>query len=115
MAYDKVSIANSTLFAATGRVEYASAFCSNDSYSVDSMHTWSASSRGVCLLTKITATVKTPYGDIAATSYGSAGTTYSRFAIVATGEKQFAVTRLVSSMDGDEIPEDYVEPTTQQK
>ena len=95
-AYPLVSIVNSTPFIADGDVEYMSLFCSNDHYTVTPTTTWIAKSRGVCLVTKITATVKTPSGNIKATSYTSSGTSYSQFAILQTGENQFEVTRRVT-------------------
>ena len=91
-----------------------SIFCSNDDYTVTPNTQWKASSRGVCLLTKISATLKTPTGDIAATPYTSSGTSYSNFAVIQTGANEFAVTRVVSDME-DKQPENYVEPTEQQK
>ncbi|MEK0315011.1 hypothetical protein [Cohnella sp. 56] len=94
--YDPVQIHNSTSFNAFGRVEYASLFCSDDNYSVQRDDTWRASSRGACLLTRITATVRTPSGNIEATPYTSSGTSYSNFAIIQTGVNQFQVTRVVS-------------------
>jgi hypothetical protein len=113
MSYDKVSIANSTGYSISGKVSYRSAFCSNDDYSVGNGKTWTASSRGICLLTKITATVDTPNGNVDAKSYTSAGTTYARFAVVAA-DGGYEVTRLTGA-DEDEQPSDYVEPTEQQK
>lgn len=95
--YDPVQIYNSTSFNAFGKVEYASIFCSDDNYSVQRDETWSASSRGVCLLTKITATVRTPSGNIEAEPYTSSGTSFSRFAIIQVGVNKFQVTRVVSS------------------
>ena len=114
MSYPVVEIANSTNYIASGTVSYASIFCSNDDYSVTPNTTWSASSRGVCLVTGISATVKTPSGDIVATPYDSSGTSYSQFAIIQTGDNTFAVTRRVSSVDAN-VPEDHVEPTEAQK
>ncbi|WP_219834643.1 hypothetical protein [Paenibacillus sp. R14(2021)] len=96
-AYDPVQIFNSTSFNASGKVEYASIFCSDDSYSVQRDETWTASSRGVCLLTRITATVKTPSGNIEAIPYTSSGTSFSKFAIIQIGVNQFQVTRVVSA------------------
>jgi hypothetical protein len=94
--YPDVVIVNSTQFRAFGRVEYLSAFCRNDDYSVSpAPGTWS-NSRGVCLITRITATVVTPSGNIAATPYESSGTSYSQFAIIQTGPNQFEVTRRVT-------------------
>ncbi|MGQ8873445.1 hypothetical protein [Paenibacillus sp. TSA_86.1] len=95
--YDPVQIYNSTPFNAYGTVEYASIFCSNDRYSVQREGTWRASGRGVCLLTRITATVITPSGNIEAEPYTSSGTSYSQFAIIQVGPNQFRVTRVVGS------------------
>lgn len=114
MAYPLVTIANSTNYIATGKVYYMSAFCSDDDYSVTPYTTWTASSRGVCLLTKITALVKTPNGEINATPYTSSGTSYSQFAILQTGPSSFEVTRRVTETI-DTAPDDYVEPTEPQK
>ncbi|TWD93364.1 hypothetical protein FB550_1151 [Neobacillus bataviensis] len=94
-AYPDVSITNSTQFIASGRVEYLSAFCRDDNYTVTPNTTWT-NSRGVCLITRITATVRTPDGDFAATPYTSSGTSYSQFAIIQTGRNRFEVTRIVT-------------------
>jgi hypothetical protein len=64
--YDPVQIFNSTSFNAFGKVEYASILCSDDNYNVQRDETWKASSRGVCLVTRITATVRAPSGNIQA-------------------------------------------------
>jgi hypothetical protein len=114
MAYPPVEIHDSTPFNAYGKVEYASIFCSDDNYNVTTNTTWKSSGRGVCLLTKISATVITPQGNIEATPYTSSGTSYSRFAIIQTGANSFQVTRVVTELE-DQPPTDYVEPTTQQK
>jgi len=114
MAYLPVSIANSTSYNASGTVTYPSAFCSNDNYSVTPGTVWTASGRGVCLLTEITATLNTPNGQITATPYTSSGTSYSQFAIINTGGNNYAVTRQVTGVE-DEPPEDYAEPKTKQK
>ncbi|MBP1994674.1 hypothetical protein [Paenibacillus eucommiae] len=95
--YDPVQIFNSTSFNAFGRVEYASIFCSDDNYNVQRDETWRASSRGVCLVTRITATVRTPSGNIEAEPYTSSGTSYSQFAIIQVGVNRFQVTRVVSA------------------
>ncbi|MCK6076695.1 hypothetical protein [Paenibacillus silvae] len=96
-SYPLVRIYNSTSYNASGKVEYASIFCRDDNYYVQRDETWEASSRGVCLVTKITATVRTPYGNIEAEPYTSSGTSYSQFAIIQVGPNQFRVTRVVSS------------------
>jgi hypothetical protein len=95
--YDPVQIFNSTSFNAFGVVEYASIFCSNDSYSVQRDETWRSSDRGVCLITRITATVRTPSGNIEAEPYTSSGTSYSQFAIIQVGVNKFQVTRVTSA------------------
>ncbi|MFC4102113.1 hypothetical protein [Paenibacillus xanthanilyticus] len=95
--YDPVQIANSTPYSAVGRIEYASIFCSNDNYSVAAGRTFTAPGRGVCLLTRITATVATPSGNIEAEPYTSSGTSFSQFAIIQVGENRFQVTRVVTA------------------
>ena len=114
MAYPLVKIHDSTRFNVSGKVSYMSIFCSDDDYSATPETTWTAEHRGVCLVTEITATVKTPDGDIVAKPYTSSGTSYSEFAVINTGGNTFAVTRVVTLTEED-LPEDYVEPTTQQK
>ncbi|WP_216651793.1 hypothetical protein [Paenibacillus sp. NEAU-GSW1] len=49
------------------------------------------------MLTKITATVVTPSGNIEAEPYTSSGTSYSQFAIIQVGANRFQVTRVVSA------------------
>ncbi|TYP75383.1 hypothetical protein BCM02_10459 [Paenibacillus methanolicus] len=95
--YDPVQIHNSTPYTVFGRVEYASIFCSDDNYSVESGNTWRASGRGVCLVTRITATVRTPSGNIEAEPYTSSGTSFSQFAVIQVGVNRFQVTRVVSA------------------
>lgn len=95
-SYPLVTLFDSTPYVAWGKVSYASAFCRDDNYSVTPQTQWKASSRGVCLVTKISATVRTPQGDIVAESYTSSGTSYSTFIIVQTGPTAFAVTRKVT-------------------
>lgn len=115
MSYPLVNIINSTNYIATGTVSYASAFCSNDDYTVTPGTSWTASSRGVCLLTEISAVLQTPNGNIQATPYTSSGTSYSQFAIIQTSPTSFEVTRRVSGATEDVAPENHVEPTSQQK
>ncbi|MFK7786944.1 MAG: hypothetical protein AB8B56_17620 [Crocinitomicaceae bacterium] len=114
MSYPLVTIADSTNYNISGKVSYASIFCSDDDYSATPNTTWTASSRGVCLVTGISATVKTPNGDVQATPYSSSGTAYSQFAVIQTGPGKFEVTRRVN-LSEDQIPADYKEPTTKQK
>jgi hypothetical protein len=114
MAYPLVNIVNSTNYLASGTVNYASAFCSDDSYTVTPGVRWTAENRGVCLLTGISAVVKTPSGDVTATPYSSSGTSYSQFAIIQTGFASFEVTRRVTGAE-DVAPAEHVEPTSAQK
>jgi hypothetical protein len=115
MGYPVVEIHDATNYIVSGKVSYVSIFCSNDNYSATPNTTWTAGSRGVCLVNEITATVKTPNGDFNATPYTSSGTSYSQFAVIQTGVNQFEVTRRVSATAADDMPADYAEPTVQQK
>merc|ERR1712194_188533 len=81
LSYPDVHVTDSTAYNVWGTVEYSSLFCSDDDYSATPDTTWS-NGRGVCLITEITATVRTPEGDIKATSYTSSGTSYSKFAVI---------------------------------
>jgi hypothetical protein len=117
MAYPLVHIVNSTQYSVKGKVDYASAFCSDDNYGMGPYKDWTANSRGVCLVTEISATVSTPGQDTSATAYTSSGTSYSEFAVLQTNDNplQFEVTRRVSLAPDDAPPDDYEEPTTNQK
>jgi len=117
MAYPPVNIVNSTGYSVSGTVTYASAFCSNDNYGMGPNKSWTASGRGVCLVTEISANVSTPGGTVEATPYTSSGTSYSQFAVLQTSDNPlaFEVTRRVSLAPEDAPPADYKEPTTKQK
>ncbi|MFR5415364.1 MAG: hypothetical protein ACLTJE_28985, partial [Enterocloster bolteae] len=91
MAYPKVHIVNSTNFSVKGKVKYASAFCSDDNYEIAPWGSWTAGSRGVCLLTEVSATVHTPGQDAKATPYESSGTSYSQFAVLQTAPGKFTM------------------------
>jgi hypothetical protein len=82
-AYDLVHIYNRTPDCpmVSGKVSYFHKLCSADNYSM--YKDWTAKSRGVCLLTEITATVqlKTGYTEVA-TPYQSAGTSISQFYVI---------------------------------
>ena len=97
MAYPLVQITNSVPDASMidGTVSYMS--CSGDNYILTKKRTkWTATSRGICLVTEITATVTTSAGDeVAATSYTSTGTSYSQFAVISK-DGLYQVTRVVS-------------------
>lgn len=116
MAYPLVHITNSTNYPASGKVGYLSAFCSDDNYSVDANKDWRASSRGVCLLGSITATLTINGQSVTATPYQSTGTAYSEFAIIQTGNN-YAVVRvagMAAEADTD-LGAVEAEPTEQQK
>jgi hypothetical protein len=98
MGYPLVQITNSTSHVARGTVHLASIFCSNDDYSVSPGDTWTEGSRGVCLVTKIDATLNVNGVDVQATPYESSGTSYSQYAVVVYGTG-YAVTRVVTSAD----------------
>ena len=93
MAYPKVHIVNSTNYTVKGTVKYAA--CSSDDFEIAPWGNWTAGSRGVCLLTKITANVYTPGKTEEADSYSSSGTSYSQFAILKKTDG-FTVTRIVT-------------------
>lgn len=116
MSYPLVHIVNSTAYGASGTVSYASAFCSNDNYSASANGgSWTASSRGVCLVTQVSATVFVNGSPINAAAYESSGTAYSQFAIIQTGPNAFAVTRMTLSSDSVDVGDLQPEPTEMQK
>ena len=114
MAYPLVTITNSTNFYANGTVEYLSGFCSNDDYTANGFSSWTATDRGTCLVSGITATVTTPSGPVTAIPYSSTGTSYSQFAIVQLSAGSFQVTRLSNAAE-DVMPATHEQPTTKQK
>lgn len=96
MAYPLVQITNSVPAASMidGTVSYMS--CSGDSYILTKKQKkWTATSRGICLVTEITATVTIADDEVAATSYTSSGTSYSEFAVISK-DGLYQVTRVVS-------------------
>jgi len=104
MSYTKVHISNSTPYSVKGTVEYA--VCSNDDYTAGaSGGEWTAGGRGVCLVTKITATIEIPGGDVDAIAYTSAGTTYWNFAVIKTGASTYYVTRVTNPPDSIDVGE----------
>ena len=104
MSYPLVNIHNSTNYNAEGRVEYASIFCKYNDYFVTPNTSWQASSRGICLVTKISVVVATETGHHEAT-YTSPGTSYSKFVIIQAGIDKFEITRRVGAME-DQTPAD---------
>lgn len=114
MGYPLVKITNSTPYTVEGQVVYCSVFCSDDDYKIESFKSWEASNRGVCLVKRITAKLSVDGKFIEAEEYTSSGTSYSQFVIVQSGDKKFAVTRIVNGTE-DVPPTDYIEPTEKQK
>ena len=83
-----VVFVDSTLASLGVRLDYAGdgLFCRADSYSLKKRgDVWTAKSRGGCLLTKITATIKRNGKDVRCDPYTSSGTSYSKFVIEASG------------------------------
>jgi hypothetical protein len=112
MAYSNVRILNNTPYEVTGEVHYMS--CSDDSYNVAPGQEWEASSRGACLVTKIDGQVLTPQGHFEARPYESSGTSYSLFTVIPIPGGAYEIIRRASGAE-DEPPEDYEEPTSDQK
>jgi hypothetical protein len=115
MSYPLVHISNSTNFPAAGQVTYATFLCSDDSYTIDPRGQWTAGSRGVCLVTEVSARLNVNGQWINASPYTSSGTSYSQFAIIETGNNTFAVTRVTDLVDSVDVGELLPEPTEMQK
>lgn len=84
--YPYARVTNNTPYTVSGEVQYVSAFCSDDSYTVAPGATWTASSRGVCLIDDITGTMHGATGlhgeKTTIVNYNAApATSYSRFQI----------------------------------
>ena len=82
--YPKATIENWSKLPVSGEVHYAGdgLFCRADSYSLKKRgDVWTAKSRGGCLLTEITATIKRNGKDVRCDPYTSSGTSYSKFFI----------------------------------
>lgn len=114
--YPPVNIVNATGYTISGRVHYATFMCRDDDFGAEPFLPWTARGRGVCLVTRITATARTPGGNIAAKPYVSSGTSYSQFVVIQTSNTPPAF-EVIRRADGaeDEKPDDYEEPTTEQK
>ena len=96
MGYPDVRVFNSTPFAASGGVNYA--VCSDDAFSIRKHKDWSHS-RGLCLITRVYASLSVDGDFVEATPYTSTGTSYSQFSIIQTGPQSFAVTRITVGHD----------------
>ncbi len=87
-AYPLARVTNKTEFTATGEINYAA--CKNDRFTVAPGATWTAGSRGACLITWISGALSGKPKTMGAkakpvTRYTSSGTSYSNFIIQATG------------------------------
>lgn len=117
MAYDYVTVFNSTNYPGSGTVEYDDQFCSNDDWNAGPGNSWTATSRGYCLVTGVTATLNVNGTPIAALGYSSPGTSASYFVVVQKGTGIPPTFQVLKASDGadDVRPADYKKPTTQQK
>ena len=96
--YPHVHIINSTPYQISGSVQGNDFGCSDHNYAIagECGNSWTADSRGLCLVATVTATVVVNGVGIAATSYQSSGTAHSQFAVIMTNNNppSFSVTRL---------------------
>ena len=67
--YPFVTVANSTQFHVSGRVEFA--VCLQSTYVANAGQQWTDDERGLCLVTKVTATVATNSNSLICTRYKS--------------------------------------------
>ncbi len=85
-SYPLARITNNTEYTVVGEVQYVSFLCEDDKYSVGPGKTWTASSRGVCLIDDITGSTKNAIGKYGESTritpyHASPATTYSKFQI----------------------------------
>lgn len=104
--YPLVTIINSTPYQAKGQVVYPG--CRDNDWTVLPWDSWKAPSRGLCLVSKITAEVNVDGRRIDAKSYKSSGTSYSRYVLIQTSPESFEVTRRVV---GEASDQEEPEPT----
>ena len=91
--YPFVTVANSTQFHVSGRVEFA--VCLQSTYVANAGQKWTDDERGLCLVTKVTATVATADGNVTAKPYTSTGTSFSNFAVIYR-DGNYEVTRIIN-------------------
>ena len=98
--YTYVHIENESKFEMTGKVHYASFWffrCGDDNFKIMPHSSWTATSKGVCLVTRISA-YTTNHNDYAldheVCSYESSGTAYSQFAITHDGSCAYNIVSL---------------------
>ena len=85
-AYPYARVTNNTPYTVTGEVQYVSLACKDDSYTVAPGQTWTASSRGICLIDDITGTMVGATGEFGEKTNivhynASPATSYSKFQI----------------------------------
>lgn len=96
MSYLPVHIQNSTDYSCVGTVTYrASNLCTSDDYTLDPLGSWTAESRGGCLIRIITAQLTIDGQKVDAVPYEDGGSR-SQFAVIHSGENQYSVTRVVT-------------------
>ena len=89
------------------KVSYASLFCKDDSFTLGPRESWTADSRGICLITKIESTMTVDGGDINCQSYTSSGTSYSQFYVANLTPTRCTVRRSLSAL----VPANAEEPS----
>ena len=94
--YPYAHVVDSTPYDITGTVEYRA--CSNDSYTATPSIPWTGTSRGLCLITGVTATmVKSGGNRVDCEPYTSSGTSYSQFSVLYDASNgSCRVTRIVN-------------------
>ena len=118
MGYANVTIQNNTPYQVQGTVHYPSAFCSNDDFGIGPNGTWTAGSRGLCLVSEITAQLLINGNWVGAGSYESfPGTSFSSFAVKQNSDGTYSVYRpaYLGTGKDTEVGELQAEPTEQQK
>ncbi len=99
MSYSSVFLSNHTAYPVTGRVVYR--WCRDDDYSVAPKSYWQGPPRGLCLITRVTATVKLPGHSVEAAAFTSGGTGQGNFYVTPTGvPNQFQVTTTPMMAEG---------------
>jgi len=96
--YPYADIHNTSPYPIQAKVTYASLFCKDDIVTINPYDTWTADSRGICLITKVTALMELDQGDIDCVPYTSSGTSYSTFAVAFDDPLKCHVHRVVSAM-----------------
>ncbi|HDW3058386.1 TPA: hypothetical protein RMI67_006337 [Bacillus cereus] len=96
IGYPDIVIFNKTDLDARGDITLATFFCNDITYYVDAHDRTQSYSRGICLVTKITAFLNYPGSGIVyvAEPYTSTGTSYSQYEIVSIDRNKFKINRI---------------------